>query len=58
MMANSGIPFEAVQARIAATVHAIFFIQQKNGQRRLSEICRVTGFDRASGRYRTEETTA
>lgn len=58
MMANSGIPFEAVQARIATTVHAIFFIQQKNGQRRLSEICRVTGFDRASGCYQIEETTA
>jgi pilus assembly protein CpaF len=51
MMANTGIPFEVVQARIASTVDVIFFIQQKNGVRRMSQICQLTGFNRASGEY-------
>ncbi|MDO8280815.1 MAG: ATPase, T2SS/T4P/T4SS family [Burkholderiaceae bacterium] len=51
MMANTGIPFEVVQTRIASTVDVIFFIQQKNGVRRMSQICEITGFDRASGEY-------
>jgi pilus assembly protein CpaF len=51
MMANTGIPFEVVQARIASTVDVIFFIQQKNGVRRMSQICQLTGFNRATGEY-------
>ncbi|MDO9099801.1 MAG: ATPase, T2SS/T4P/T4SS family [Caldisericota bacterium] len=51
MMANTGIPFEVVQSRIGQTVDVIFFIQQKNGVRRLSQICHLTGFNRATGEY-------
>lgn len=57
MMANTGIPFEVVQSRIASTVDTIFFIQQKNGVRRLSQICHVNGFSRQSGEYLTTNTT-
>jgi pilus assembly protein CpaF len=56
MMANTGIPFEVLQARIAATVDAIFFIEQKDGIRALSQVCRVDGFDRTRGEYRTVTT--
>jgi pilus assembly protein CpaF len=56
MMANTGIPFDVLQGRIAATVDSIFFIEQKNGTRRLSQVCRVEGFDRARGEYRTVTT--
>jgi pilus assembly protein CpaF len=56
MMAGTGIPFEALQARIAATVAAIFFLEQRNGKYSLSQICRVQGFDRAKGEYTTVTT--
>lgn len=51
MMANTGMPYEAIQTRIASTVDTVFFIEQKNGERRLSQICQVDGFDRARGKY-------
>jgi pilus assembly protein CpaF len=51
MMADTGIPFEVVQSRIGSSVDVIFFIEQKNGKRRLSEICQVSGYDRAQGKY-------
>ncbi len=51
MMADTGIPFEVVQTRIGSSVDVIFFIEQKNGKRRLSQICQVDGFDRAQGKY-------
>lgn len=57
MMADTGIPFEVVQARIAASVNVIFFIEQKDGRRRLSQICRVNGFDRQRGEYLVSTTT-
>lgn len=53
MMAETGIPYLAIQQRIASTVHAILFIHQKNGERRLSQICRIQGFDRERGEYKT-----
>ncbi len=53
LMAATGMPYEAIQARIASTVHAVLFIQQHNGNRRLSQICHVDGFDRSTGEYVT-----
>ena len=52
MSADSGVPYEAVQADIGDTVHSVLYIQQKHGNRRLSEICEIQGFDRESGKYR------
>lgn len=54
LMANTGMPYEAIQGRIGDTVKTVLFIQQKNGDRRLSQICHVRGFDRARGEYQTE----
>lgn len=57
LMADTGMPYEAVQSRIASTVDFIFFIHQHNGERRLSEICRVDGFNRSRGEYQYVTTT-
>ncbi len=56
MMADTGIPHLAIQQRIASTVKAVLFIEQKNGERRLSQICRIHGFDRERGEYLTKVT--
>jgi pilus assembly protein CpaF len=53
MMAATGIPHLAIQQRIASTVKVVLFIEQKNGERRLSQICRIDGFDRQLGEYKT-----
>jgi pilus assembly protein CpaF len=52
-MAGTGMPFDVIQQRVASTVDYVMFIEQANGVRRLSQICRVDGFDRASGKYQT-----
>lgn len=57
MMANMGIPYEIVQEWIARTVGYVLFIRQHNGERRISEICRVDDFDRQSGKYQTVSLT-
>lgn len=54
LMADTGMPYEAIQGRIGDTVKTVLFIQQKNGERRLSQICHVRGFDRVRGEYQTE----
>lgn len=57
LMANTGLPHEIVQDWIARTVDYVLFIRQHNGQRRLSEICRVEGFDRQLKQYITSSPT-
>lgn len=57
LMAKTGMPYEAIQARIGSSVHAVLFIEQKNGERRLSQICHIDGFDRVRGEYKTATTT-
>lgn len=54
LMAHNGLPHEAIQDRIGSTVDAVLFIRNKFGERLLSEICLVKGFDREHGRYSTE----
>lgn len=51
MMADTKIPYEAIQQRIGQTVHYVLHIEHAHGARRLSQICRVDGFDRESGKY-------
>ncbi len=53
MMAESGIPHNAIQQRIGSTLGCVLFIHQEDGTRRLSQICHVDGFDRLQGEYRT-----
>lgn len=46
LMASTGMPYAVIQDRIASTVHAVLYIEQSYGKRRLSEICMVEGYDR------------
>lgn len=52
MSADSGVPYQAVQEDIGDTVHVVLYIQQRHGERRLSQICEIQGFDRESVKYR------
>lgn len=54
LMANNGLPHEAIQDRIGSTVDAVLFIKNELGERLLSEICLVNGYDRELGRFLTE----
>lgn len=54
LMASSGMPHEVIQDRIASTVDAVLYIEQRYGVRQLSEICLVKGYDKASGHFKTE----
>lgn len=56
LMADSKMPYEAIQQRIGQTVHYVLHIEHFNGNRRLSQICRVNGFDRSAGKYILETT--
>jgi pilus assembly protein CpaF len=51
LMANMGIPHEAMKVAIADTVQWLFFIQRSGPVRKVEEVCRVKGYDRASGDY-------
>lgn len=51
LMADSKMPYEAIQQRIAQTVNYVLHIHHADGVRRLSQICRVDGFDRSTGKY-------
>lgn len=57
LMADSKMPYEAIQQRIAQTVNYVLHIHHADGVRRLSQICRVEGFDRATGKYLFATTT-
>ena len=57
LMADSKMPYEAIQQRIAQTVNYVLHIHHSDGVRRLSKICRVEGFDRSAGTYLFETTT-
>lgn len=57
LMADSKMPYEAIQQRIAQTVNYVLHIHHADGVRRLSQICRVDGFDRSTGKYLFATTT-
>lgn len=57
LMADSKMPYEAIQQRIAQTVNYVLHIHHSDGVRRLSQICRVEGFDRSAGKYLFATTT-
>lgn len=54
LMAATGMPHEVIQDRIASTVDAVLFIEQRYGVRQLSEICLVNDYDKVTGRFLTE----
>jgi pilus assembly protein CpaF len=54
LMADTGMPHEVICDRIGSTVKTVLFIHQKDGVRRLSQICHVSSFDRVRGEYLTQ----
>lgn len=56
LMADTKMPYEAIQRRISQTVHCVMHIEFRNGRRRLSQICMVDGFDPSSRSYNFQTT--
>lgn len=54
LMANMGVPFEPLRARIGETVQWMFYIERQGATRRVSQVSRLHGYDRASGEYQIE----
>jgi len=54
LMADMGIPHEAIRVAIADTLQWMFYIKREGSKRAVSEVCRLHGFDRASGDYSLE----
>jgi pilus assembly protein CpaF len=53
LQAGNQMPHEVIQDRIASTVDAVIFIEERYGVRRLAEICQVNDYDRATGQFDT-----
>lgn len=51
LMANMGIPHEALRVAIAESVQWLFFIKRDGAVRTVSEVCRLHDFDRQKGQY-------
>jgi len=51
LMANMGVPHEAMKVAIAETVQWLFFIQRAGPVRKVMEVCRLHDYDRAKGTY-------
>lgn len=54
LMANMGVPFDPLRARIGETVQWLFYIERQGATRRLSHVSRVHGYHRARGEYEIE----
>lgn len=54
LMANLGVPFDPLRARIGETVHWLFYIERQGASRRLSQVSRLLGYNRATGEYQLE----
>lgn len=54
LMANMGVPFEPLRARIGETVQWMFYIERQGASRRLAQVSRLHGYDRSSGEYQIE----
>lgn len=54
LMANMGIPFEAMRTSIAETVQWMFYIQRDGKTRKVSQVSRLHGYDRAKSEYQIE----
>ena len=54
LMANMGVPFEPLRARIGETVQWMFYIERQGASRRLSQVTRLHGYDRAKAEYQIE----
>jgi pilus assembly protein CpaF len=54
LMANMGIPFEAMRTSVAETVQWMFYIQRDGKTRKVSQVSRLHGYDRAKSEYQIE----
>lgn len=55
LMANMGIPHEALKGAIAESVQWLFFIKRDGSTRKVTEVCRVHDYDRVKGEYVLEK---
>lgn len=51
LMANMGVPHEAIRVSIGESVQWMFYIEKKNGSRLVSQVCRLHEFDRTKNEY-------
>jgi pilus assembly protein CpaF len=51
LMASMGVPHEALKVAIADSVQWLFFIKRDGAARKVTEVCRVRGYDRAKAEY-------
>jgi pilus assembly protein CpaF len=51
LMADMGIPHEALRMAIGDTVQWLFFIKREGAIRTVSEVCRLRGYDKTKGEY-------
>ncbi|MDH4481348.1 MAG: ATPase, T2SS/T4P/T4SS family [Rhodoferax sp.] len=51
LMADMGIPHEALKVSIADTVQWLFYIAREGDVRKVTEVCRVNGYDRDKNSY-------
>jgi pilus assembly protein CpaF len=54
LQADMGIPYASVQANIGETVQLMVYIEKDGATRRVSQVSRLHGFDRAKGEYEIE----
>ena len=54
LMANMGVPHEAMRVAIGESVQWLFFIEKSGMKRTVSEVCRLHDYDRKSGDYVVE----
>lgn len=54
LQAGMGVPLEALRVNIAETVQWMFYIERNGAVRKMSEVCRLHGYDRARGEYELE----
>lgn len=54
LMANMGVPYEPLRTAIADTVQWMFYIERSGAQRKVSQVSRLHGYDRARGDYDIE----
>lgn len=54
LMAGMGVPYESLRASIGDTIQWLFYIERQGAARKVSQVTRLHGFDRARGEYEFE----
>jgi pilus assembly protein CpaF len=55
LMANMGVPHEAIRTSVAETVNLMVYIHQRDGQRSVSQVSRLVSYDRVRGESEIEK---